>query len=413
MSVSCRIAIDLNPMSPVGGNGGIKHFILDFIQWTRGHAASRIEFIFIIRKELSTEIKQLQGPRDRILVSDRWKIPRRLANFFHQASGRQISEALTLSALSRMKPDIVYCPFGLVSLDFGRLPIAATIVDLLHVDYPQTLSKEDAAYRHRFLGETARKASLIHAISDYTQKRIDDVYPEARGKTIRAYLRPSLRAEAQGIPIGSTDATTKQPIDSFFFYPANFWKHKNHQTLLHAYSLYKAQAGQQAWKLVLTGDLLSKEAEFNAVVQRFGVQDSVSHKGYVSNVDMAQLWREAGALVFPSLHEGFGLPLVEAMQHHVPIICGRGTSLDEIAGPAACYVDAKDPSSIAEALLRISTDTTLRRELAALGARRFEERFAGDAEMERLLRAMLDLCQRSSRSSPDGKHRVRKSTVST
>jgi glycosyltransferase involved in cell wall biosynthesis len=88
--------------------------------------------------------------------------------------------------------------------------------------------------------------------------------------------------------------------------------------------------------------------------------------GYVSDHELASLYRRATALVFPSWYEGFGLPVLEAMTLGCPVICSNGTSLDELGGNAAAYIDPANSGSIAEAMLRFEGDATgrKRRQLA-------------------------------------------------
>ncbi len=113
-------------------------------------------------------------------------------------------------------------------------------------------------------------------------------------------------------------------------------------------------------------------------------------RGYVPPPAFGRLWETAGALVFPSLHEGFGIPLLEAMQHDLPVLTSGDGSLAEVGADACLYADARRPEAFAEAMTRIATDAALRRRLVAAGRRRRRD-FSLDHESGHLLDAIVDL----------------------
>jgi len=114
----------------------------------------------------------------------------------------------------------------------------------------------------------------------------------------------------------------------------------------------------------------------------------VHFKGHLNEEEFAELFNRAGALVYPSLHEGFGIPLVEAMRFRKPIICGRYTSIPEIAGSAAFYVNAKDPVDLASSMNKISEDHELRSRLVYSGEQRLRE-FSISKEVQKLAEIFL------------------------
>jgi len=110
--------------------------------------------------------------------------------------------------------------------------------------------------------------------------------------------------------------------------------------------------------------------EIRQLAEELGISQSLHLPGYVPEAGLRALWQSAGALVFPSLHEGFGIPIVEAMHYGVPIITGWDFSLKEIAGDACYRIDARNPESIAEALFKVSRDSNLREALIRKGKQR-------------------------------------------
>ena len=119
----------------------------------------------------------------------------------------------------------------------------------------------------------------------------------------------------------------------------------------------------------------------------------MTHLGKVSRAEISWLYHHARALVFPSLFEGFGIPLLEAMQTNCAIACGRNTSQPDVARESALYFDASNPASIAAAILRITTDEPLRTELVAAGRERLRA-FTVRRQVEGHLAAFATACRR-------------------
>lgn len=102
-------------------------------------------------------------------------------------------------------------------------------------------------------------------------------------------------------------------------------------------------------------------------VERFGVKDRVIFTGFTADDDLPALYAAATLLVMPSLYEGFGLPVAEAMACGVPVVCSQASSLPEVGGEAALYFDPRDVSAIADTMRRVLADDTLREQMRARG----------------------------------------------
>ncbi len=162
----------------------------------------------------------------------------------------------------------------------------------------------------------------------------------------------------------------------FLFYPAQPWLHKNHCGLIEAMKRADRSLPPD-YKLVLTGQPFGSDHPAAALLADPAVSKRVIHLGYRSPLEIVALYHSAEALLFPSRFEGFGMPLLEAMQQKCPVVCGQHTSLPEIAGDAALFVDIASPEALAEAIVRIVRDGTLRTELRQKGVenlRRFDRR---------------------------------------
>jgi hypothetical protein len=158
---------------------------------------------------------------------------------------------------------------------------------------------------------------------------------------------------------------------TYFLYPANYWPHKNHRMLLVALARFRRA------KVILTGAPGSQASEIAGAIAGMGLQDYVIQAGYLPEDEFAALFGFAQALLFPSLYEGFGMPVLEAMQFGVPVLCSNATSLPEVAGDAAVFFDPRRPDDITAALHRFLDEPGLAEELSARGVRRAAE--FGDA----------------------------------
>jgi glycosyltransferase involved in cell wall biosynthesis len=207
-----------------------------------------------------------------------------------------------------------------------------------------------------------------------TQSRDREGVPMARGGPPKEMKSPGGGSREINRLRGDFDrAGEEQTSGRYLLYPANFWRHKNHELLLIAFGIYRTTHPQSDLKLVLTGAPSPRRDELMEAARRMGLSDRVIFPGYLADADFAALLRGALAMIFPSLFEGFGMPVLEAMAAGVPVLCGNLTSLPEIAGDAALLFDPRRPAEIVAAIERLETDPALRAELAERGRSRAAE----------------------------------------
>jgi len=251
--------------------------------------------------------------------------------------------------------------------DLLGFPTVLTVHDLQHLHLPEFFSSEDIATREHHYRESCAAADRIICVSEFTRQDVHRRYgiPLDRLETIW-----NLPAQASSLALSKTRCARllarmgiRRP---FVFYPAHAWLHKNHQRLLNAFSAARASL-PPGCMLVLTGRPPDASHPASALLAEMTAQGAVHHLGFRTPLEISALYQTAEALVFPSLFEGFGMPLVEAMMSGCPIASADNSSLPEIAGEAAYLFDARSEGAISEAITRITTDVALRDRLRRIG----------------------------------------------
>ncbi len=226
--------------------------------------------------------------------------------------------------------DAVHYPLSVMVPPLGP-PAAATVHDLQHELYPRFFSRAELAYRRLVYRRTVLGSRIVVAISEHARQTLIDRYRLAADRVRTIHLGVD---HARLFPTGAE----RLP---FLLYPANRWRHKNHERLFDAFALVRRERPEL--RLVLTG----------TGHDRSPLPAGVESRGRVSADELVELYRTAGAVVFPSLYEGFGLPPLEAMACGCPVAVAAATSLPEVCGDAACYFDPLSTDDIARAIVEV------------------------------------------------------------
>lgn len=261
------------------------------------------------------------------------------------------------AALWRDRPDVTFVPaHSLPLIAPGRM--AVTVHDLGFRYFPEAHPWWPRLYLHLSTAFSARRAGVILADSRATAADLTRFYGTPPGK---------IRVVYPGVDAPRIDnlAAVRRKYglpERYFLFLGTLQPRKNIARLVQAYARWRARSPQNDAALVLAGGKgwLYDEAWTSGV-------DGILLTGYVDEADKGALYAEALALVFPSLHEGFGFPVLEAMHCGTPVICSNTSSLPELAGDAALLVDPLDTDAIADAMNRLASDAALRAELAAKG----------------------------------------------
>lgn len=344
------VAVDLLPLRPGGENGGVKPFILSLLKAAAQQSGDSIRWAYLTNSATHGEIEGLAG-KDSLVVCMLEDPSKPCAGLKFDGQRSVIFLHGGASFLQDVGVDVVYCPFGACPLVPKGLPAVVMIVDLLHKNYPHSLSPQEIAHRDAYLTETVGKATLFQVISHWTGQELHRLYGVPQDAIFCTYIPIHRRLVTLGRTAGEAAPGKFGPC---FYYPANFWIHKNHEVLLLAYRIYRhrrTMAGDQAcWPLVLTGHDDKRAGEMKELAFALGLHQDVHFLGFLPEAELGPLWSQAGALVFPSLHEGFGIPLLEAAFHGVPVLAADCPLFHELLGDAYVAVDVRNPVALADAM---------------------------------------------------------------
>ena len=247
----------------------------------------------------------------------------------------------------------------------------SAIPDLQHEHYPAFFHEDELALRIMGYQYSCQAATAVIGISRYVSDEIVKLYAVDAAKVFATPLAldQSYQISKEEIERLVNEVKLKFRLDKdFIFYPANGWHHKNHENLVRAMDIIHRKKCQLG--LILTGCEFDVMNRLRPLLNRPSLREAVRHLGYIDRQDLFGLYAASKMLAFPSFFEGFGLPLLEAMQFNVPVACSNLGSLREVGGDAVWYFDPRSPQDIAEAILRVSYDQDLRGQLIAAGRNR-------------------------------------------
>ena len=291
--------------------------------------------------------------------------------------------------LRDMGVDLLFCPFTAPTYFEPGIPTVCTIYDLQYKTYPEFFAAEDVAHREHTFMEACRRATALTAISNYSRDTAiahGNLDPN-RIRTI--YLRMAQRI----VPDAEHDKAILDRLglvpQRYLVYPANFWKHKNHEMFLTAFGMACHDGLAADIKLVCTGAPGARQEWLMSAARTMNLGDRVFFPGYLLNAELSALIANCTGVMFPSLYEGFGLPVIEAMAAGVPVACSNTTSLPEVAAEAAILFDPRVPTQIAQAMISLVENDVLRARLIQAGL----QRAAKFSDTERMAREYWELFQ--------------------
>jgi glycosyltransferase involved in cell wall biosynthesis len=272
--------------------------------------------------------------------------------------------------IDRLGLDLLHNPFTSVRCSKYRTPLIVTFHDIQHHYFPEFFKAREARGRDQVYRKAADEAKTIIADSFHTKQTLEESYNIPSDKIHVVHL--GVGSEYQKIDdkeMLRRERSELGLVKPFLYYPAATWRHKNHDTLLRALAIIKNR-GHFDGDLVLTGVATSAKDSLITKIAELGLQDSVRILGYLPYEKLPVIYNLARMMVFPSLFEGFGMPVLEAMACGCPVLCSNTTSLPEVGGNDAVYFDPTSPEAIAESITILWNDDSVLQTMRMAGQTR-------------------------------------------
>lgn len=273
-------------------------------------------------------------------------------------------------ALNRYEIDVFYSGDTYMSLS---TPIPTVLVshDIAYAHYPNHIPWLKRKYYQKYFPLFHKKAKEIITVSETTKKDIKTTYNLDGSNITTAYN--SVKEGISKLNKKEQQTVREKYTDGFryFIYVGSIHPRKNVDRIIQAFDLFKKQSGLD-FKLVLVGRLAWNTNEFNKVLKTAEFKNDIVLLEGLYNKEINSLTSSAEGMVYISLFEGFGLPIVEAMAVDVPVITSNISSMPEVAGDAAILVNPKDLNQIASAMKDLATNQDLKNQLIKKGRRQIE-----------------------------------------
>lgn len=241
--------------------------------------------------------------------------------------------------------------------------MVTTVHDFSFYLYPEWHPEERIQYFSKNFFRQIERADVIITMSDFVAGEAREIIKSCNSKIVSI---PEGYDKNIFNPNGNAEVGTGTR-GNYILYVGSIEPRKNLVNLLKAYLLLPGHMRRE-FKLVLAGFKGWHNAEIEVMLEK--LRGSVEYLGYISDEELANLYRNASCFVYPSFYEGFGLPPLEAMACGCPVVVSDRASLPEVCGDGALYVDPNGPDSIAEGIHKTLTDTSLRERLVQKGFER-------------------------------------------
>ncbi len=356
------IGIDYTPAYEQGG--GIGRYVRELVT-----ALSKIdqtsEYNLFVSGALSTDLPQSLGSN--FHWNSTWLSPKWLARVWHRFRIPVPVEIFTGSLQLFHATDFVLPP------TLPAIPTVLTVHDLSFVRVPESASPSLKRYLDTVVPRSVRKATYILADSQATASDLIDLYGISSLKV--GVLLSGVSGDFSQYTNDSVLMTTRKKYNlenvAYIFTVGTVQPRKNYVRLIQSlvrlrskgFDIHLAIAGGKGWL----------DNPIYAAITDMHMEDFVHFIGFVADEDLPALYKSAVCLAFPSLYEGFGLPVLEAMASGIPVLTSNVSSLPEVAGDAAITVDPYDVDAITDGLERLLVDTNLRNDLVKRGLARANE----------------------------------------
>ena len=270
----------------------------------------------------------------------------------------------------RPRPDVFFSPTHYAPR-FSPIPTVVSVMDMSFLRFPELFNKSDLYQLQSWTKYSVQNAARVLTISNSSKDDIIKAYNISAEKVVTIY--PGIKEITTLEPriYGMNQLQDKYHLSgNFILFVGTLQPRKNISRLIEAFARIKNHEqtkDNKDLKLVIIGKKGWLYEDILAAPQKHGVENSVKFLENVTDDELTMFYKNALCYVLPSLYEGFGLPVLEAMKQGCPVITSNVSSLPEAGGDAALYVDPEDVEDITQKITQVITDKNLREELVAKG----------------------------------------------
>lgn len=348
-------SLHINPQATGGGETYVRELV-------RSLAAvdHKNTYTLLVWFKAESSLKDLRASNIRLQGVRRTPFHRMI-----RATLRRFAAPHATGWLANIDADIMHWPNSVIMLRPFALatPSVLTMMDIQHEYFPEFFSQQDLHLRQWLYPESVKRADAIITISKTTRDTLIERYNTAPEKITVIYPGvnrdrfSSIPSEEQRRKVGQRYNLPER----FLIYPAGTWPHKNHIRLLQALKQCTDVA------CIFTGIQQSAHHEVMMAIQDLQLDKRVLHIGHVGWNELPTLYHMAEGMIFPSLFEGFGLPVLEAMAAGCPVAASNQSTIVEVSRGAAHLFDPYDVDEIADAIRRLWDDSQLKQDLSMHG----------------------------------------------
>jgi glycosyltransferase involved in cell wall biosynthesis len=299
--------------------------------------------------------------------------------------------------LHKPRPDIFFSMTHYAPR-YSPVPTIVSVMDVSYLRFPEMFNKSDLYQLQHWTEYSVKKAKKVLTISNSSRDDIIKIYKKRKDDVVTIYPGIKHIQSLEPRVYGMNQIQSKYQVsDKFILFVGTLQPRKNIVRLIEAFSKLENKdqgIGISDLQLVIIGKRGWQYEEILAAPEKLGVSDSVKFLENVPDVDLDVFYQHALVYVLPSLYEGFGLPVVEAMQRGCPVITSNISSLPEAGGDAAIYVDPENVDDIAKKITKVITDEKLRHELIAKGKKQITK-----FSWEKSARETLEILEQTAKKS--------------
>lgn len=354
--------IVLNLIGYLPGSGGVETYLVNLL--TALQCADTKNRFLVLCDETAASSLPLKADNFRLKTVAYQR--NSLRGLLRGAVQRVTGYDILVRELAGIEADVMHHPLTILNPPGLPYPSVLTFHDMQQEFFPDFFTPVELKQRRKTYQASVQEAAAVITVSAHAKNCLVEKYGISPLKVHAVHSGCGNEFYIREPALLSKTITTLNLERPFMFYPAATWPHKNHIRLLEAVRLLMDR-GRFDGELVLVGARENAHRDVFEAAKRLRLEAKVKWLGYLPHDVLPQMYNLARLMVFPSLFEGFGLPVVEAMASGCPVVCSQTSSLPEVGGKAVVYFDPLNVEDIAEKISTVWSDDKARENMRQEG----------------------------------------------